>query len=462
VDRLPPKYRDAVVLHYLEGLTTKEVASLLQTSQAAVKKRLQRARRLLVGALAPWLAYPLLAVPWLLADTARASSAFVAAGVMKCKTAAMLTTAIVAVGGVGTGVSSLDGDAHDVVRLSRRSEDARVAVLLRDREAAREAVQSPQTLSAGREAPVVTTPGAWGIALFLNRGRVRNKMAASFRGRKFAPAIKAMAGEFRIGGPASRAFLPVAISSQTPTRDIEAIAQELGVGKPALDAARKAERTIRKRIGGKPPPDIDQELDGALQELAAYGEEGYRAVIVLLRSGRVVIGLSRLLRTVRAPGFERHLVAVVRDSSVPKHSRRSALGALSSVDTPEVRQLLLDIVERSTDPCLFCSAASALGSLHEWRGARFVEDKLLRKGWHGVRTYLLSALGRMGGPDAESILIRYLRDPRANALRTAVFALKRINVVAAQQEAARILDSPRAKSLNRDQRRFFAQLGARS
>jgi hypothetical protein len=287
-------------------------------------------------------------------------------------------------------------------------------------------------------------------------------MAAGSHGRRIAPAVKFIAAESWIGKPAGRALIPTAFHSRTPTRDIEAIAQELGVGKPALDAARKAERTIRKRISGKPPPDIDQELDGALRVLAAYGEEGYRAVIVLLRSGRVVIGLSRLLRTVRAPGFERHLVAVVRDSSVPKHSRRSALGALSSVDTPEVRQLLLDIVERSSDPCLFCSAASALGSLHEWRGARFVEDKLLRKGWHGVRTYLLSALGRMGGPDAESILIRYFRDPRADALRTAVFALKRISVVAAQQEAARILDSPRARSLNRDQRRFLAQLGVRS
>ncbi|MHC4930710.1 MAG: HEAT repeat domain-containing protein, partial [Planctomycetota bacterium] len=335
-------------------------------------------------------------------------------------------------------------------------------VRLRDREVSRETVPLLQTLPAGREAPAVTAPWIRSIALVPSGGAARNKMVAGSRGRRIAPAITLTLAEYMIGKPASRALIPTAFHSRTPTRNIEAVAQELGVGRPALAAAKRAERAIRKRYGGKSTPDIEKELAGALRELAAYDEEGYRAVIALLRSGRVVVGLSRLLRTVWAPGFERHLVAVARDPSFPKHSRHAALGALGSVDTPEVRQLLLDIAERSTDPYLFCSAASALGSLHEWRGACFVEDKLLRKGWHGVRTYLLSALGRMGGPDAESILIRYLRNPRADALRTAVSALGRINVVAAQQEAARILDSPRARSLTKDQRRYLAQQGARS
>jgi RNA polymerase sigma-70 factor (ECF subfamily) len=460
VDRLPPKYRDAVVLHYLEGLTTKEVASLLDASQAAVKKRLQRARQLLLGALAPWLAYPLLAVPWLLADTARASSTFVAGGVMKFKTAAMLATMIVAVGAVGVEVSRLDRGGRDVIRLPRRSEDAGLAVLLRELEATQEMDSALHTPSAGREAPPVTAPKALAIASVSAGRGARNRKAAGSRGGTIVPAIKVTAGQLRIGRPASGVLVQAAFHGSTRTQGIEATAQELSVGRPALDAARKAERTIRKRISGKPPPSIEQELDGALREFAAYGEEGYRAVIALLRSGRVVIGLSRLLRRVWGPGFERHLLAAARDSSVPKHSRRAALGALGSVDTPEVRQFLLDIAERSTDPGLFCSAASALGSLHEWRGARFVEDKLLHTGWYGVRPYLLAALGHMGGSDAESVLLRYIRNPRADLLHRAVLALNRINVVLAQEEAARILASPSAGSLTKEERRCLGQLAA--
>ncbi len=44
---LPPKYRVTVYLHYYEGFTTKEIASLLKLSQSAVTTRLARARELL-------------------------------------------------------------------------------------------------------------------------------------------------------------------------------------------------------------------------------------------------------------------------------------------------------------------------------------------------------------------------------------------------------------------------------
>jgi RNA polymerase sigma-70 factor (ECF subfamily) len=47
LDRLPPTYRAIVVLREIEGLSTKEVASITQISEANVKTRLHRARALL-------------------------------------------------------------------------------------------------------------------------------------------------------------------------------------------------------------------------------------------------------------------------------------------------------------------------------------------------------------------------------------------------------------------------------
>lgn len=47
LDRLPPTYRAIVVLREIEGLSTKEVATITQISEANVKTRLHRARGLL-------------------------------------------------------------------------------------------------------------------------------------------------------------------------------------------------------------------------------------------------------------------------------------------------------------------------------------------------------------------------------------------------------------------------------
>jgi len=47
VDRLPPGSREVVILYYREGESTRQVAGLLDMSEAAVRKRLSRARALL-------------------------------------------------------------------------------------------------------------------------------------------------------------------------------------------------------------------------------------------------------------------------------------------------------------------------------------------------------------------------------------------------------------------------------
>jgi len=68
VGRLPPHYRDAVILRYLEGLSIRECARLLDAPEETIRTRLKRARRLLRGRLHPRVAHGLLALPWWLAD----------------------------------------------------------------------------------------------------------------------------------------------------------------------------------------------------------------------------------------------------------------------------------------------------------------------------------------------------------------------------------------------------------
>jgi len=130
VDRLPGKYRDPVVLHYLQGLTTKDVAALLGISQAAVKKRLQRARTLLLGALSPWVVYPLLAGPWLLADVARASgipTLVSTGGMMSVKSVVVVASVAVAAGTAGFGTAVVTGARAAPIQRRAVSERAHAA-----------------------------------------------------------------------------------------------------------------------------------------------------------------------------------------------------------------------------------------------------------------------------------------------------------------------------------------------
>lgn len=47
VDKLPEKYKIVVVLFYFENMKTVEISNLLEISEAAVRKRLERAREIL-------------------------------------------------------------------------------------------------------------------------------------------------------------------------------------------------------------------------------------------------------------------------------------------------------------------------------------------------------------------------------------------------------------------------------
>ena len=48
---LPGKYKDSIVLHYLEGYSVQETANALKLSVSAVKMRLSRGRKMLYQSL---------------------------------------------------------------------------------------------------------------------------------------------------------------------------------------------------------------------------------------------------------------------------------------------------------------------------------------------------------------------------------------------------------------------------
>lgn len=103
VDRLPPVYRDPVVLHHLNGLETAEIARLLDVEPGTVRTRLHRGRALLRSRLGSPLGRLLFFLPWL----ARDAGASLLGGVIMSKKLAL------------TGLILLVLLAGALVRLSR-------------------------------------------------------------------------------------------------------------------------------------------------------------------------------------------------------------------------------------------------------------------------------------------------------------------------------------------------------
>ncbi len=434
VSRLPGKYRDVVVLHYLQGLSVQETAGLLDVPLPTVHTRLRRARRLLEGRLAPWLTCSLLLVPWLFADVTRAlwgSGSVMFGGTMKVKGAIVIASVGLASGAVGLGLGG-SWDTVDRARpgeRARRTDDGlRVAELMLELDAARERAASFQ--------------------------RQLEERQASERGRA-TEAVTREAGAEAKSGDAEQSSRNESDEDLPIPEAIRLAAKSTGVTTPAIRAAMKARQTLAELVGAH-SGQLELEAHKALAELKSYGEEGYLAVLALLRGGEYGIYFERMLKETWALGWEQHLLALVDDAEVTTFSRSSALVGLGHADTPLVRRFLLDHLERTDDAGLFRGAAGALGTLGEAEGARFIADKLHRQGWNGIRAHLFVALGGMGGDEARRIIVEYLDDEDATAdLFYAVSALVRIDPDAAAVRAARILDGPRGARLSKIGRKYM-------
>ncbi|MBK8975978.1 MAG: hypothetical protein IPM29_08630 [Planctomycetes bacterium] len=193
------------------------------------------------------------------------------------------------------------------------------------------------------------------------------------------------------------------------------LAAERGVPEAALRAALDASAAL---LG------VDGVPADAMARFRALGNDGFRAACVLLEAGHSHYRSDELLAATWQPGDERLLIELAQGEPLPNFASWSVLRGLAVADTDEVRELLLGKLD-SDDAGLFMSAAEGLARLGERRAVGPLAARLLqfRPDHAGVETYLVTALGRLGGEAARSALGRYAGDERARASAAARRAL---------------------------------------
>jgi RNA polymerase sigma-70 factor, ECF subfamily len=414
VHRLPASYRDAIVLHHLEEVPLADVARLLDVPESTAKTRVQRGRALLRWRLAPLATYGLLVVPWMVADAVRSAAATPLVrlgGAMKAKTALAVSLAAAFAAGAGTGSLAT---------------------------------------TALRPAPdTVPTPAA---------SPARAATAPPNRVRAGGPAEAAAPAPAAPSSAASSPPAPVAAgkpSDNVPDAVVRA-ATDLGVSEGALRAAMAAYAKVLSQ-------EREDAVKPALATLHGFGEDGFRAVVAMLRGGIASTATERLVEASWSPGGERLLMELAesRPSGDAQYVPHVALWCLGSADTPAVREWLLARAASETDPSRCMNVTHALGRLKEARGIALCQDKLAKRddldwnaAWNEViRAYILGDVARMarGDPDAgKRAFVTYLRDEGADRIDWAIRSLRDLDPAAAKGEAAALLAGPRAKSFNTD------------
>jgi RNA polymerase sigma factor (sigma-70 family) len=143
VARLPARYRDPVVLHHLQGLSTVETARLLEVPEATVRTRLRRARLLVRSRWSPRWVAAWMAMPWFVSDAWQASGpagvlAAAGGGLMKAGSVVVVTGLVAAAAGAFVGSRFLSSDdSAEVSRLTAESQRLRAERVRLDEELAR-------------------------------------------------------------------------------------------------------------------------------------------------------------------------------------------------------------------------------------------------------------------------------------------------------------------------------------
>ena len=175
VARLPDRYRDPVILHHLQGLSTAETARLLDVPEATVRTRLRRARLLVRARWNPRVTAVAWSIPWLVADLARAGgapsttgTAIATGGLMTLSTA--LPIGLVVALGVGALLGrtllapkgdDAGGSSAATVATARIQElEAKIASLERQVGEASQLAAHPSPVSAPDSPPSGTRPTA--------------------------------------------------------------------------------------------------------------------------------------------------------------------------------------------------------------------------------------------------------------------------------------------------------------
>jgi len=421
VARLPARYRDPVVLYYLECLSVGETARLLDVPSSTVTTRLQRARLLLRSRLSPALLHSVMVVPWFLADRT-----VLLGGVMKAKTAVLVVGVAMATGAAGFGAG-----------LARRGEP----------EVARRADARPMDLA--REAEVV---------------ELRHRVAEleGVKGGIGGEGKGAAAPAAPTGTPIPES-LPAALPlwPTKHTLDLEkskAAAARLGVRADALDAAHKAYLCLANQADPKATKE-------ALSALEALGTDRTLAVAALLRGvegGPMGTSwLDRLLSAARVEGQEHVIVDVLKDAASPAWIKGAIVDSATAIDSAVVRDYLLERLGVEEDQYMFASLAMALGRMREPRAVPACVAALKRGGeWEAFEVYALAGLEGMGR-EAEAAILAYVDGPRPRYLVDGIRALAAIDPAAARSRAEALLADTTRES-GADERKILLAIAGRT
>jgi len=425
VESLPEKYRNPLVLYYLEALGAAETARLLDIPPSTLRTRLERGRNLLRSRIGPVTTYGLMFVPWLLLDGGRAFAGAGAAsigGVVQAKTVITVTGIALAAGTLGVFVGATTASGSGDAPAARADRSARQEIAdLHDQVAERDEMilAMRQRVDPGTGAPLSSSgEGAGG----------------GTGGKAGSPMPK-----FQIQAFERRSVSIDSARAQTA-------AQELGVSQEELEIAQRAFENAENLSD----PAAQRAATEALQ---ALGERRTRAMVALVRGldtkGIGTGGMRKALEAAHVEGQEQLLIDLIKDGTTPRATKEDVLRNIEPFDSPVVRNYLLARLAVETDQYFFTTILLALGRLGEQRVAPEIRRMLQRDSqWLPFHFYGIFTLGNVGGPEAEAVLLDYLRSGTSANLDRAVTALAKLNPGAARSEAQTILARPDASKLS--------------
>jgi len=182
--------------------------------------------------------------------------------------------------------------------------------------------------------------------------------------------------------------------------------------------------------------------------LKAHGADGFRAVVAMLRGGVDPADYGRLFATVWTPsmaGEEQALIDVAESADRVRASK--ALMALGFCDTTRTREYLVWKLRGDGDGRFVHACSGALGRLRE-PSALPELARAIRNGRAPAaeRATALLAIADIGGAEAKSILVDYVREPGTDGVAAGFAALQRVDREAAREEALAILAGQRLLS----------------
>jgi hypothetical protein len=220
--------------------------------------------------------------------------------------------------------------------------------------------------------------------------------------------------------------------------------QLLGVPDGALLSAWEAYEVVYREgilLGETPLP--GEKAD----RLRAWGGDGFRAVVAILRTGLDGGRIPILVQAAWCPGEEEALLCAAEDPAIPPFARVDALEAMGIADSVRTRDYLAERILREEDPDAFAGVAFALGELHEPRGWERVASKLGERTWdRRLRKGLAYDLVWMNRDAAPRALYEAVRDPECDIGSCIAWALFIVDRELAASAAALVLASPRRES----------------